>query len=207
MTRPRPGVRRLRVLGMVALIAGVLLSVSWGVTDHLEQNNDFCTSCHLEPSIPLHLEIRRDFDALPPLSLVSLHGSVEVAEREDVDFRCIDCHGGASWLGRARVKALAGLDLFWYLMGDFEEPALMEWPLWDEDCQKCHRGFREDPSLEWETLRFHELPLHNVDLGVGCVECHRAHDSAGDAGNYYLRVNWVRSQCGRCHSEFKEGDG
>jgi nitrate/TMAO reductase-like tetraheme cytochrome c subunit len=192
---------------LVAAIGVVLFLVGWGVTDHLEQDNDFCTSCHLTPRVPLHIDIRENFDMRPTTSLASLHGSSQVAGREDADFRCIDCHGGTSWLGRARVKALAGLDAFWYVVGRFEEPSEMAWPLWDEDCQKCHLDFEKTRSAPWEYPRFHELSLHNVDLGVDCVECHRSHDSAGDPNHHYLRAKWVRAQCARCHSEFQEEKG
>ena len=61
----------------------------------------------------------------------------------DAVFRCIDCHGGTSPLGRVRVKALAAKDAFWYIVGHFEEPDGMRWPLWDEDCLKCHTVFDE----------------------------------------------------------------
>ena len=214
MTMPRSGVRRLWVLGMGAVLGMVLLLVGWGVADHLEQDNDFCTSCHLEPGVPLHLEIRQNFDALPTSSLASLHAGVEVGERvaadgvsrDSADFRCIDCHGGASWTGRLRVKALAGLDLFWYVVGRFEEPTEMAWPLWDEDCQKCHVNFSDDRSSEWKTRPFHALASHNVDLGVDCVECHRSHDFEGDPEYYHLNASWVRSQCARCHSAFETRD-
>jgi nitrate/TMAO reductase-like tetraheme cytochrome c subunit len=204
MKRPRPRFRRLWILGSVAAIAAAFFVLGWAITDHLEQDNDFCTSCHLEPNVPLHTEVRQNFDAHPPASLASLHGSLEVASREDAGFRCIDCHGGASWLGRARVKALAALDSFWYVVGYFEEPHEMAWPLWDEDCQKCHLDFGDTRSAPWEDPRFHELSLHNVDLGLDCVECHRAHDPAGAPNHYHLRANWVRAQCARCHSEFQE---
>ena len=83
----------------------------------------------------------------------------------------------------------------------------MLWPLWDEDCGKCHPAFDEGEAEAWRTPRFHQLPVHNVALGVGCVECHRTHDRGGAANAYFLRVRWVRTQCARCHSEFQEDTG
>lgn len=207
MHRSRPGLGRLRVLGLLAVTAAILSPVGWVVTDHLEQDNDFCTSCHLEADLPLHIDLRENFDAHPAASLASLHGGLQVAGREDADFRCIDCHGGTSWLGRARVKALAAKDSFWYVLGRFDEPHQMEWPLWDEDCQKCHVDFSGSKSAEWEDPLFHELPLHNVDLGVNCVECHRSHDFAGNPDYHFLRAKALRTQCARCHSEFQEDQG
>jgi nitrate/TMAO reductase-like tetraheme cytochrome c subunit len=204
MSKLRVEARHLRTFGIAAVCAMLLSLASWTVTDRLEQRNDFCTSCHLEADVPLHIDIRRDFDAAPPRSLASLHGGSAVEGRVDSAFRCIDCHGGKSWKGRARVKALAAKDAFWYAVGRFEEPDHMAWPLWEEDCRKCHAGFDTQRSEPWENQRFHELPLHNVDLGVACVECHRSHDSGGDPKAHFLRADWVRTQCTRCHMEFEE---
>ena len=125
--------------------------------------------------------------------------------RADGAFRCIDCHGGTSWIGRARVKALAAKDSFWYVVGHFEEPSGMRWPLWDEDCTKCHVGFAEADPQPWENPRFHQLAVHNVELGVDCVECHEAHETGGAAESYHLRPKHVQAQCARCHSEFQGG--
>ena len=181
-----------------AAIAGPL---GWVVTDRLEQDNDFCNACHLDAATPLHTEVRRAFDASPPGNLAALHASEPVEGRED-GFRCIDCHGGASLVGRARVKALAGKDAFWYVVGHFEEPEGMRWPLWDEDCRQCHARFDESPGAAWESTRFHQVPLHNVELGVGCVECHLVHVPGGNAEAHFIHAEPVRAQCARCHEEF-----
>ncbi len=197
--------RRPWVLVAIVVAAGIVLApVGWGISDYVAQDNDFCNTCHLEPGVPLHAEIRRDFDAVSAIDLASVHRLAEVATRDDSEFRCIDCHGGTSWLGRARVKALAAKDAFWYLVGRFGEPAGMAWPLWDEDCRKCHAGFERAPSKQWETPRFHELAVHNADLGLDCVECHRVHDRGGNPDAHFLHADRVRTQCVRCHFEFEE---
>ncbi len=204
------GSRRLRALRLLAVAgaAGIVSApLGWMVSDALESDNDFCNACHLEPGLPLHIEIRRDFDAEPPSSLAGLHGSAPAEHRPDEAFRCIDCHGGVSFAGRLRVKALAARDALVYLSGRFEEPDGMRHPLWDEDCRQCHGSFPGPPSEAWEDPRFHELDVHNVELGVDCVECHLAHDDAGDPDAYFLSARQVRGQCARCHAEFEEGQG
>ena len=190
-----------------AAILGAALAAptGWVVTDRLEQDDDFCNACHLEPEVPLHLDIRRDFQASPPASLAAAHASAGSEVHADGAFRCIDCHGGTSWTGRARVKVLAAKDAFWYVVGHFEEPTGMRWPLWDEDCTKCHAGFDESEPEAWENPRFHQLAVHNVELGVDCVECHSSHQAEGDPDHHFLRAREVRSQCSRCHAEFEEG--
>jgi len=112
-----------------------------------------------------------------------------------------------SWLGRLRVKVLAGKDAFWWLTGHFDEPDAMRWPLWDEDCSQCHASFDTREPEAWQSPRFHQLPVHNASLGVGCVECHFSHDSEVDVDAYFLDASRVRPQCARCHPEFEEGEG
>src|SRR5262245_65629532 len=100
-----------RALVLAALLGGVGAALlGWWISDRLEQRNDFCNSCHLEPDLPLHQGIRRDFDQEPARSLAGAHGAALVKTREDGAFRCIDCHGGVGPVGRARVKALAAKD-------------------------------------------------------------------------------------------------
>lgn len=180
--------------------------MGWHVSDRLEQDNDFCNACHLTADRPLHLDIRRDFDGAPPATLAALHGAARVEARsEDPAFRCIDCHGGASFVGRLRVKALAAKDAAVYLTGRFEEPRSMRFPLWDEDCRKCHGSFRAAASdAAGETAGatpFHALAVHNTNLGVGCVECHTVHERGGNREAYFLDAAVVRTQCARCHAE------
>jgi hypothetical protein len=196
--------RTLLVLGVAGVIAA---PAGWFGTDVLEQDNDFCNACHLEPGLPLHIEIRRDFDALPPVSLAGLHaGAPHPARPASEAFRCIDCHGGVGLVGRARTKLLAAKDGFWWAVGHFEEPSEMAWPLWDQDCQQCHERFEELGATEAEIAAnppFHALGVHNVALGISCVECHLSHEAAGSEEFYYLSPAHVRQQCARCHSEFE----
>jgi len=194
-----------RALVLAAVLGGVgAAPLGWFVSDRLEQDNDFCNACHLEVDLPLHQAIRRDFDVAPARSLAGAHGAATVTSRVDTAFRCIDCHGGASLVGRARVKALAAKDAFWYVTGRFEEPQHMAWPLWDEDCSKCHPTFEGADALAEASQRFHAVPVHNVDLAVRCVECHRIHEPAGTADTFFLHTDLVRGQCARCHPEFEE---
>ena len=188
-SRPR---QALAIVGAAVIVSAL---VGWLVTDRLEGDNDFCNACHLESTVPLHVDIRRDFDASPAVSLAGAHGIVTLEAGAARAFRCIDCHGGVSFPGRARVKALAAQDAFRYVVGRFEEPSEMRWPLWDEDCLQCHPSFDTREPAEWETPRFHQLPVHNTELGVSCVECHRVHDAGGDPDADFLHATWVRSQC------------
>ena len=193
-------------------LSAVIVSgpAGWIAVDRLGRNNDFCVSCHLAPGRPLHAEIRRDFRDRPPQSLAGRHAGVRV-ERGGAGsataFRCIDCHGGTSPIGRLRVKLLAARDAFWYVVGRFDEPTHMRWPLWDEDCLACHPAFETRDVAPWQSPRFHQLPVHNAALGVACVECHEVHEPGGSPETQFLHAASVRTQCARCHSEYEEDMG
>ena len=185
-----------------ALFALVAMPLGWMVSDAVERQNDFCNACHLpDGGGPLHIGIRNDFDARPPVNLASLH-AVQVRARDEPSepARCIDCHGGVGFVGQSRVKLLAARDALVWLSGDFEEPHSMSTPLLDADCRQCHDVFDETPS-GGPRPRFHELPVHNSELGTDCVECHQSHEP-GDAEFYFLDLAHVRSQCANCHNEF-----
>lgn len=194
-----------RTVGLWIVAAGIVaMPAGWFVSDALERQNDFCNACHLEPGVPLHIEIRENFDGWPATSLAAAHGSAGHPTREgdDAAFRCIDCHGGASFVGKLRVKALAAKDAFWWVVGDFEEPSGMHWPLWDEDCSQCHPSFETKSEAGFDPA-FHDLAVHNVELGVTCVECHLSHEQGANVEAWYLKAAHVRAQCARCHSEFE----
>jgi nitrate/TMAO reductase-like tetraheme cytochrome c subunit len=199
----RGRVPRLLLGGGAAALA--IAPLAWGVTDLLERDDDFCNACHLASGRPLHEAVRQDYDAAPPASLAAVHGgaAVERAGGPLRDFRCIDCHGGTGLVGRARVKLLAAKDAAVYLSGHFDEPEGMAWPLLDADCRKCHARFDEAEAEAWRSPRFHQLAVHNADLGVGCVECHLVHDADVDPTRHFLRASHVRSECARCHAEFE----
>ncbi len=65
-----------RRIAAIALAAFCVLAPSgWILSDRLEQNNDFCTSCHLSADVPLHIDLRQAFDAKSPGTLAALHGA------------------------------------------------------------------------------------------------------------------------------------
>ena len=79
----------------------------------------------------------------------------------------------------------------------------MTWPLWDADCRQCHGGFQKKGE-GFEGEAFHDRSGHNVDLGVDCVECHRAHDSTARPDLWFLNPDAVRERCALCHVEYAQ---
>jgi hypothetical protein len=194
---PRRG--RLAVGG--AALALLLAPIGWMASDRLEQRNEFCTACHLRDGSPLHRAKAEDFAARPPSTLAAAHAAAGVDGRADPAFRCIDCHGGTGAVGRVRVKLLSARDAFWYAVGRFEEPDRMRWPLWDDDCATCHARFEERAPAPGVDPAFHELAVHNAELGVACVACHAAHEGGGLADHDFIRPAAVRARCAECHPQ------
>lgn len=181
-----------RVVWIGILLAVLGAPAGWFASDALESNNDFCTSCHLDANTPLHAHKRRDFQASPATSMAAAHHAARA------DFRCIDCHRGASFPNRVRVKALAARDAVMYVLGRFEEPKAMAHPLWNEDCVQCHARYEPERADAFHAIGVHNLP----DFGFDCVQCHRAHPTGRDPALSYLTSDDVLPVCRNCHEEF-----
>ncbi len=191
----------MRWLGLVApLVLGAGMA-GWGVSDHLEQDNDFCNACHLPDGTPLHLEVREDFDRVIPVSLAGVHGRGWVEEREDSAFRCIDCHAGSGPVERTKIKVLAARDALRYAVGSFEEPHGMPFPLSAATCRPCHPTFRVSAAPGWTLQAFHGLEAHDGAAAPPCVSCHAVHERDGDAFAYFMARHRVDRQCRACHTE------
>jgi formate-dependent nitrite reductase cytochrome c552 subunit len=184
-----------------AVLALLLAPLGWVATDRLERDDAFCVSCHLPDGTPLHRAKGEDLEARPAATLAAAHAVAGVRGRADPSFRCIDCHGGRGLVGRARVKLLSARDAFWYVLGRFEEPERMRWPLWDRDCSTCHGRFEERVPAPGVDPAFHELAVHNTELGVACVACHGAHGAGGLADHDFIRPEAVRARCADCHPQ------
>ncbi len=179
---------------MLLAVTGIGLAgvpVAWSISDRLEADNRFCVSCHVTPTEPLHQRKLDELFSAPPVSLVAAHGA---AQR---DFRCIDCHGGASLEGRARVKGVSLVDTLRYLAGRFDEPERMRHPLWDEDCAQCHERYQ--PARD---DAFHAIAAHNADFPWSCVECHAAHPATRAPELDFVARERVLPICRTCHEEF-----
>ncbi len=179
--------------GVLLLVLAVLAGpAGWIVTDRLERNDAFCTRCHLDAETPLHTTKMEDFLATPARNLAAFHRTSEE------HLLCISCHGGASWLNRARVKTVAARDALFYVLGRFEEPTSMQHPRWDEDCARCHGRYEVRSPDDFHADDIHNLP----DFDFRCVECHRAHTTSGSAELDFLEADVVLPVCAHCHEEF-----
>lgn len=187
---------RLAWLAPIGLVLGV---VSWGVSDHYEAQNEFCTACHLPDGTALHLETRELFERVVPVNLAGVHGRGWVEDREDEDFRCIDCHAGTGPVERTKVKLLAARDAVRYALGSFEEPDGMPFELSPETCLGCHPTFRHSAAPGWTVQSYHGRPEHDAADAPRCVTCHAVHEQDGDAFAYFMSRPRVDARCRACH--------
>jgi predicted CXXCH cytochrome family protein len=177
---------------MVALLAfgvvGFVASVE--VTDHLEEDNNFCIACHL------HEEKFKDFMTDVP-RLVVLAG----AHHHKGEVKCIDCHIGATFGDKLVIKAIAGWDTVQYFVGNFKEPDHLRFPLGDRMCLKCHTDGGQSTT---RAGAFHNEANHR-DMAFECVKCHQSHP-VRDPATLFLDQTIVRPVCQECHNE-DSGEG
>ena len=102
-----------------------------------------------------------------------------------------------SFANRLRVKTVAARDALLYLLGSFEEPDSMEYPLWDEDCVQCHETYEPERSDDFHAFEDHNLP----NFPYRCVDCHQVHANEGVARFDFLEPDRVRRVCRDCHEE------
>ena len=178
---------------LVVAVSALSAVLSWEVTDRLEQDNDFCVDCHLDPDTPLHQQKHSEFAGTPARNLAAAHYAA------DGEFRCIDCHGGASFANKFRVKAVAARDAAKWAVRWFGEPERMKHPLWDEDCAQCHASYESRRDDDFHAQADHNL----VDFEYRCVECHRSHPTRGVSPQFdFLSRDVVLPVCRNCHEEF-----
>jgi hypothetical protein len=179
----------------------LVLSGAWIGSDRLEQNNDYCNSCHLPGDTPLHVEIRERFDRVVPRNLAGVHGRSWLETREDPAFRCIDCHAGSPVFERFKIKLISARDGARYVTGDFEEPHRMSFDLSVETCQRCHPRFRHSAAPGWTVQAYHGREEHDQERADSprCVRCHSVHGAEGDPVAYFMNRERVDPQCRACH--------
>ena len=170
----------LPLLGIATFTTGIV------VTDHLEQNNTFCTSCH-----PLHEKKFAEFHPLQGqhVTLAAAH-NIE----GDQNVKCIDCHIGATSTDKMVIKAIAARDTVAYFLGMFKEPDHLRYALGNRTCLKCHPTGGQNPEQE---NAFHNASYH-LNMPLICYQCHTVHPPAS-RDTRFLRNHTVQPLCDECH--------
>ena len=134
----------LPILGVAAFGGGIV------ITDHLEEDNTFCTACHLH---------EKKFTEFHPMQGKQVTLAAAHNLEGDKNVKCIDCHIGATVTDKMIIKALAARDTVAYFVGAFQEPTHLRYALGTRTCLKCHpsggqnpAGFRRTVSREGPTV-------------------------------------------------------
>ena len=160
----------LPLLGAAAFGGGIV------VTDHLEEDNTFCTACHL------HEKKFTEFHTVEGkrVTLAAAHNL-----EGDKNVKCIDCHIGATVTDKMIIKALA-------------EPTHLHYALGTRTCLKCHPTGGTNPERE---NAFHNAS-HHTKMPLLCYECHTVHPTAS-VETRFLREQTVKPLCDSCHKEME----
>ena len=207
--------RRFRILYVVIGLAafGLLFTIAgFTFAATQEQHDSFCASCHTEPESTF---VTRSI-AAQPADLASFHTTQQV--------KCIDCHSGVGATGRISAELMGARNaLLWY-SGRAQQPAVLTFPIRDENCLKCHtdvlqtrftpkeqitvpglRGGRESgPNNHWHTFLSR---WQATDASAGaCTSCHGGHPTDGAAATGFMVSTAVEQECNACHQVMRRGD-
>lgn len=164
-------------LGLLLLFAGGGFTVV-----HLEENNEFCASCHTEPETAY---VQRTSAA--PVDLASAHAVERVA--------CIACHSGEGAVGRVDAFVLGAQNVVRFVSGNYQSPTQAQTPIHTDHCTKCHSNLLSTLSTR---NHFHYY-TPQWDNPTACVACHPAHPTDRTAETGYTLESDVRPACEACH--------
>ncbi len=175
----------------VFVIAGaVLILLLTGSTTYalqLENQDQFCASCHTQPETQYY----QQSVATPPTTLAAFHTPKDV--------HCIDCHSGGGALGRSTGLSQGLQDLVSFYSGNYRNPAITTSPLGDDSCTKCHSDLLASADFN---NHFHVfLPRwQSIDASAAHGStCHASHP-AGDPTQGYMTTAAVEKVCVACHN-------
>jgi predicted CXXCH cytochrome family protein len=173
----------LPLLGAAAFGGGIV------ITDHLEEDNRFCTACHLHET---------KFTEFHPVQgkQVTLAAAHNLTGEKNV--KCIDCHIGATVTDKMVIKAIAARDTVAYFVGAFQEPTHLRYALGTRTCLKCHPTGGQNPAQE---TAFHNAS-HHTNMPMVCYDCHTVHPTASTETRF-LQEPTVKPLCDTCHKDIE----
>ncbi len=205
------------ILGAIFGI-GILLGVGgFAFAASQETHDAFCASCHTQPESTFY----QNSTAAQPVDLAAFHQPQKVA--------CIDCHSGQGITGRVTAELIGARNAFKWYTGTAVQPAVLTFPIGDQNCLKCHadvtqRGFspKEQINLpvsggegegerEGRNNHWHEFLARwqaASPTAGSCVSCHAGHAAGGTAQAGFMVSATVQGTCDACHLVLRrEGEG
>jgi hypothetical protein len=193
------------LFGLLGAIAALFIGTK------LEEDNQFCGSCHTEPEVTY---LSRFASALATSNADDLasyhHRQLYPRNSPSADYiRCIDCHVGEGILGRGIVLSLAAWDAVKYYSGTAHQPAQVVFTIQNEACLKCHeqeaKKNLEQPKQPFIIDNHYHYKLFEPGAPFEhCVDCHISHREGVEANQFQFR-NAIIPVCEDCHRQ--EGKG
>jgi predicted CXXCH cytochrome family protein len=179
------------LLGIAAGIIFLLAAGGFGYAAVNEENDAFCASCHTEPESTYY---ERSL-AAAPVDMASAHHTTD-----DQNSKCIDCHSGIGITGRISAILLGARNTFLLVTHTETQPAPLTVPIGDENCTKCHDDTNRQTDLSNHFHAFLARWQAIDSQAAGCVDCHRAHTTGGEAAQGFLQAEHIDPVCERCHT-------
>ncbi len=208
--------KRFRVIPVliVAAIAMVVLATGGFAFAAAQESHDpFCASCHTQPESTF---VQRSTST--PVDLASFHTTQNTL--------CIDCHSGPGVPGRMQAELMGARNAFKWFTGTAIQPAVVNYPIGDQNCLKCHqtvtqRGFAPKEQMTIPNAaasgreragrnnHWHELLTRwqTADPNAGtCITCHSGHATDVNMQNGFINDQNVQATCDACHRAIRRGD-
>ena len=181
-------------IGAIAIILAILGGVSY--VSNQEQDDNFCVSCHTQPESEFVARNQSADANQTAQDLASFH-------HRKKDVRCIDCHVGEGFFGRATVVSLAAWDAFKHYTGIARQPAVIVFPVQNEACLKCHLTDVTKPGFDnHEHNKYYDPQLSPPS--IQCVNCHVSHRLGNEQTAFQFR-DAILPRCEYCHQQTGKG--
>lgn len=197
----------LAIVGVFAVVGGFAFAANQ------ESHDPFCGSCHTQPETSY---LERSTSA-QPVDLASYHTFQNT--------KCIDCHSGKGVIGRIKAELEGAGNAFKYITQTAVQPAVLNHPIGDQNCLKCHQNVTSDsysPTQQisipggfegeedearvghWHVF-LSRWQFLNRSAGR-CVSCHSGHSTSVNVQNGFLNDQNVEDICQACHQVMGESD-
>ena len=193
---------------VIVIMAGFLLTAGGFAFAAVQESNDaFCGSCHSQPESTY---VQRSVST-QSVDLASYHTTQKTL--------CIDCHSGQGLNGRLQAELMGAKNALKWFSGTAVQPAVLEIPVRDENCLKCHQNVKQKGFVPKEKItvptvtngrrtesgksnHWHEnlarWQAKAANAGT-CNSCHFGHSTDVAAQNGFLNTAKVQATCRACH--------
>jgi nitrate/TMAO reductase-like tetraheme cytochrome c subunit len=185
-----------RFLALGALVAVLAVLGGVGFVSYQEQDNRFCISCHTQPETEYFDRNTRADATQSAEDLASFHHRTK-------EIRCIDCHVGEGFFGRAQVVSIAAWDAFKHYTGLARQPATIVIPVQNEACVKCHEQDIQKTGFDNHYHNEYFDPKLSPPF-ISCTHCHVTH-RVGDERTAFQFRDAILPRCEYCHQQVGRG--